>query len=332
MRSTPAARIFLWTFLTMWCVWHPFTQARAASPATGYPAKPIRLIVPTSASGGADFVGRLYGQKIAELLGQAVVIDNRAGASGMIALELVAKAAPDGYSVVVINMAHLITATLSRDIRFDPVKDFAPVALLATTPFVLVINPSLNARTLQEFIALARSQPGKLNYASGGNGGIQHLATELFKREAKIDLVHVPYKGTGPGIIDLMAGQVQLTLTSLPAGLPHIKAGRLRALAVMGRARASAAPDLPTFAESGLPQVSVDIWYGLLAPARTPSAILDRLAQAIATIARMPEFREKMSASGVDPAESTRTEFAVFVRSETEKWSKVAHDVNILVE
>lgn len=332
MRVTPATLLFLCAFLTTWSGWHLVTQAQAASPATEYPNKSVRWIVSVAPGGGTDFVARMYSPKITELLRQSVVVDNRPGATGMIGMELVARAAPDGYSVVVLNIGHLITAALSRGIRFDPVKDFAPVALLATTPVVMVIHPSVNARTIPEFIALARSQPGKLNYASGGYGGVQHVATELLKREAKIDLVHVPYKGSGPSFIDLIAGQVQLTLTSLPAGLPHIKAGRVRALAVMGKARSSAAPDLPTFAESGLPQVAVDIWYGMLAPARTPSAILDKLAQSIATVARVPEFREAMSASGVDPGESTRADFAIFVRSETEKWSKVARDVGISID
>jgi len=333
MRITAAALFFLCSFLAAGSGgWQLAAQSHAASPATDYPSKPVRWIVTVPPGGGVDFMARLYGQKVSEVLKQSVVVDNRPGATGTIGMELVARATPDGYTVVVISVADLIIASISRSRSVDPMKDFVPVTLLATTPLVLVIHPSLNASTLQEFIAMAQNQPGKINYASGGTGGIQHLATELFKHEAKVDLVHVPYKGTGPGLIDLLAGHVQVTLTSTAAAIPHVKAGRLRGLAIMGKARSPLAPDLPTFAEAGLPRVDMAVWYGVLAPARTPPAIVDKLAQTITTVARMPDVREKISASGAEPAQSTPADFGVFLGNEREKLIKIARDVDIRID
>jgi tripartite-type tricarboxylate transporter receptor subunit TctC len=307
-------------------------NAHAAASATEYPTKAVRWIVTVSPGGGVDFMARLYGQKVSEVLKQPVVVDNRPGATGTIAMQLVARATPDGYTAVVISVADLIIAALSDGRGVDPTKDFAPVSMLGTTPLALAMHPSLNVATLADFIALARKQSGKILYASGGTGGIQHLATELFKREAKIDLAHVPYKGTGPGVIDLLAGHVQVMLTSPAAVLPHIKAGRLRGLAIMGKARSPTAPDIPTFTESGLPGVELGVWYGVLAPARTPPAIVDKLAQAIATAGRMPDVREKITSSGAEPVQSTPADFAVFLRNEREKLLKIGRDVDIRID
>lgn len=306
-------------------------EARAAS-AAEYPIKPLRWMVGTSPGGGTDFCARMYASRLSQLLGSPIVIDNRGGATGMIAMEIIAKAAPDGYSLLVLNVGHVMTAALSQHLSFNVLHDFAPVALLATTPSVMVIHPSVSARTLQEFIELARSQPGKINYASGGTGGVQHLITELLKREARIDVTHVPYKGSGPAVVALLAGQVQLGLISLPSTLPYIKAGRLRALAVTGKARAPTAPDLPTFTELGLPGVAVDIWYGIVAPARTPPSIVGKLAASIAAAARTSDFREKMSSAGLDPAQSTPAEFGAYLRNEASKWSAVARETGIRIE
>jgi tripartite-type tricarboxylate transporter receptor subunit TctC len=303
-------------------------SASGENSSNAYPTKPIRVIVSTSASGGTDFVARIMGQKLTEALGPSVVIDNRPGATGLIGIEIAGRAVPDGYTLLIINVGHLM-AGLLRDANFELTKDLLPTSLLASTPVMLVMHPSVPARTLADFLALAKSQPAKINYASGGIGGVQHLATELLKREAGIDLLHVPYKGTGPGLVDLLAGQVQITLTSVPSVLPYVKAGRLRAVAVTGKARLSSAPDIPTFAESGLPGVDVVIWYGMLAPLNTPRPIIDKLARTIDQIAKSPEVREKMVRDGADPVGSSPAEFTKYVKSEREKWLKVLRAIGL---
>lgn len=303
--------------------------AGAGTATDDYPAKPLRVIVATSPNGGTDYVARIMGQKLSDALGQSMVIDNRPGATGLIGMETVARAVPDGYTLLVINVGHLI-ATLLREVSFDVTKDLLPVSLLASTPVMLVVHPSVPAKTLAEFLALAKSQPGKINYASGGVGGVQHLSTELLKREAGIDLLHVPYKGTGPGLVDLLAGQVQLTLTSVPSVIPYAKAGRLRALAVTGQTRLSGAPDVPTFAESGLPGVDVVIWYGMLAPRNTPRAIVDKLARAIGQIAKSPDMREKMLRDGAEPVGSSPADYARYFITERDKWLKVTRQAGLL--
>jgi tripartite-type tricarboxylate transporter receptor subunit TctC len=247
-------------------------------------------------------------------------------------MSLAAHATPDGYTLVVVNVGHLINALLAPNPSFDPMKDLVPISLLAKTPVMLVVHPSLNVRTLQEFIALAKSKPGKILHASVGTAGVQHVSTELLKQEAHIDLVHVPYKGTGPGLIDLLAGQVQLTMTSVPSVLPHVQAGKLRALAVTGDHRVAAAPDVPTFGESGLPGVSMVIWYGLMAPAHTPAAIIDKVAQSAAQVARMPDVKEKMSRGGADPVGDTPAQFGAYYKAEGAKWLAVARKANIRLD
>ena len=301
----------------------------ATAAAAPYPAKPVRVIVSTSASGGTDAVARLFAQKFTDRLGQTFVIDNRGGATGMIGMELVANAAPDGYTLLVMNVGHLMSA-LTRDASYDMNRVYSPVSELASTPSILAINPGVPARTLAEFIALAKSRPGTLLYASGGQGGVQHFSTVLFEREAGIKLRHVPYKGSGPGIIDLIAGQVQMTLTSMPAIVPHVKAGKLRALAVTSRQRSSSVPDVPTFAESGLPGVDVQIWYGMFAPAQTPRAIVEKLAATAGAIAKMPDIAQRLAAQGATPYGSTPAELARYAGSEREKWLKVGRDAGLI--
>ncbi len=311
----------------------PARPGAKESPAkNAYPAKPVRVIICTSASGGTDFAARMFGQKLSELWGQSVVMDNRPGATGMIGMEAAAHATPDGYTLLVMNVGHLITAALSEKLSFDISGDLLPLSLIAKTPILLVVHPSVKAHTIQEFIALAKAQPGKLAYASGGTGGIQHLSTELFKREAGIDLLHVPYKGSGPGIIDLLGGQVQLTMTSVPSLLPHVNSGKLRALAVTGAARLSAAPGVPTFSEAGLPGVSAEIWYGLLVPSQTPRDIVARIAKSVAEVANMRDVKDKMVRSGAETVGSAPAEFGTFFKSEREKWVKVARQANIKLE
>ena len=309
-----------------------FAAQAAEMKGPAYPTKPVRVIISTSPSGGTDFAARIYGEKLGQLWGQSVVMDNRPGATGMIGLEVVAHASPDGYTLLVMNVGHLITAALTTKLPFDIGRDFRPVSEIATTPVILVVHPSVAARTIQEFIALARKQPGKMSYASGGIGGVQHMSTELLKQEAKIDLLHVPYKGTGPGLIDLIGGQVQLTLTSVPSILPHVNSGRLRALAVTGEKRVSAMPDVPTFKESGLSGVSVVIWYGLLAPAATPPAIVDRIARSVAEAAAAPDLKEKMVRSGAEAVGNKPSEFGPYFQSERARWLKLAKQANIRLD
>lgn len=310
-------------------------QARAATtPAAkiSYPTKPVRVIIGTSASGGTDFTARIYGPKLSELWGQSVVMDNRPGATGMIGMEVVANGNPDGYTLLIMNVGHVMTAGLSEKPGFDDTRDLLPLSILSTTPVILVVHPGVKARNVPEFITLAKAQPGKLAYASGGTAGVQHLATELFKQEAKIDLLHVPYKGTGPGMIDLLAGQVQLTLTSVPGALTYVNSGRLRALAVTGNARVSAAPEIPTFRETGYPNVAIEIWYGLMAPAKTPRDIVNRIAQSVAAVAKMSDVSERLIKGGAEPVGNAPAEFGPYYRSEREKWTRVARQANIKLE
>lgn len=328
---------FIASLLLMFCSQAAVAQTSLQSGAKGpaklaYPTKPVRMVISTSAAGGTDFAARIFGQKLSELWGQSLVMDNRPGATGMIGMDAVARGNPDGYTLLFMNVGHLITAALSENLGFDPTRDLLPISVVATTPVILVVHPSVKANTVQQFIVLAKTQPGKLAYASGGTGGVQHLSTELLKQEAKIDLLHVPYKGTGPGLIDLLGGQVQLTLTSVPSVLPHVNAGKLRALAVTGARRVSAAPDVPTFTESGLPRVSVEIWYGMLAPLRTPRAIVDRIAASVAEAAAMSDVKERMVRGGAVAVGNTPAEFGPYYRSERERWVKVAKQANITLE
>jgi tripartite-type tricarboxylate transporter receptor subunit TctC len=297
-----------------------------------YPTKPVRMIISTSASGGTDFAARIYGEKLTQLWGHSVVMDNRPGATGMIGMDVVARGNTDGHTLLVMNVGHLITAAISEKLPFDVGRDLLPLSIIATTPVILVVHPSVQARTIQDFIALARKQPGKMSYASGGTAGVQHMSTELLKQEAKIDLLHVPYKGTGPGLIDLLGGQVQLTLTSVPSVMPHVNAGKLRALAVTGDRRVPAAPDVPTFRESGLPGVFVVIWYGLMAPSGVAPAIVDRIARSVAEVAAMPDVKERMVRGGAEAVGSKPSEFGPYFRSERTRWVKIAKQANIKLD
>ncbi len=317
--------------LALCCAHAAAQEGAGAGEPRSFPAKPVRIVVGTSASGGTDYTARLYATKLAELWKQSVVVDNRPGATGLIGFDTVAHATADGYTLLVMNVGHLITAGLSHRVNFDVRKDVQPLSLLSKTPVVLVVHPSV-ARTLKDFLGTARAQPGKLNYASGGTGGVQHLATELLKQEADIDLVHVPYKGSGPSVIDLVSGRVQLTLTSVPAVLAHVKAGRLNALAIAGAHRSPALPEVPTFAESGLPGVKMDLWYGLLGPSGIPSSTVKRIGASVAEAAASKDLAERMSAGGVDVVGNSPEEFAPFYRAELARWLKVAAKANIQVD
>ena len=301
--------------------------ALIASPAfaQGYPGKPIRLIVPWPPTGTVDILARTLGQKLSENMAQSVLVENRAGANGMIGSDSAAKAPPDGYTLLVENITgHAINATLQAKMPFDSLRDFAHVSLLASVPDGVVSLPSLPAKNIQELIALAKAQPGKLTYASFGVGSSAHLAGELFKIMAGVDLLHVPYKGGQPAIADLLAGQVSIYIPVLPSVVQLTRAGRLRLLAVTGAKRSSAMPEVPTVAESGLPGFEASNWFGLMAPAGTPADIVNRLNAETAKALQAPEVREKLAALGFEIQTSTPQEFYALLRSETEKWAKVA--------
>jgi len=304
----------------------------ALAHAQDYPSRPVRIVVPFAAGGPNDIIARLVGQKLAEALGQQVVVDNRPGAGGNIGTDAVAKAAPDGYTLLSAGPGSLIMNPLMAKVPYDTARDFAPVSLMASAPNVLVVHPSVPAATVRELIALARAQPGRLNYASGGTGSSAHLAPALFAAMAGIDLTHVPYKGTGPGLNDLLGGQVQLAIFGIPPLLPHIKSGRLRALAVTGKRRSSELPDVPTVDEAGVPGYEVSPWYGLLAPAGTPPPIVARLASEVTKIVRAADMREKLAAQGAEPGGGTPEEYAAVIRSETVLWTRVIREAGIKSE
>ncbi len=301
--------------------------ASALAQAPAYPSKPIRLVVPFPPGGATDILARDVAQRLTEAWGQSVVVDNRPGAGGNIGTELVAKAAPDGYTLEMGTVGtHAINASLYAKMPYDPVKDFAPVILVAGVPNVLVVNPSLPVNSVAELIAYAKANPGKLNFASSGNGTSIHLSGELFKVMAGVQMVHVPYKGSAPAVQDLIAGQVQLMFDNLPPSLPQIRAGKLRALAVTSATRAPALPDVPTIAEAGLPGFEASSWFGILAPAGTPPAIVAKLNTEIGKWLATPEAQEKLRSQGASPAGGSPEDFAKHIAAETTKWAKVVKD------
>ncbi len=285
--------------------------------AQPYPAKPIRLIVPQPPGGGNDAIARMIGQKLAVAMKQQVAVDNRAGAGGLIGAELAAKAAPDGYTLLLGNVAVLaIIPNVQKKTPYDPLRDFAPISLIASAPLLVVVHPSLPVSSIKQLVALARAKPGQLNYASNGIGSSTHLATEMFKLMAKVDLLHVPYKGLGPATTDILSGQMQLMFSSAVAMMPHVKAGRLRAIAMTGAKRSSVIADIPTVAEAGLPDYESGSWYGILAPAGTAPPIIDLLSQEIAAATRSREITDKLVAEAVLPIGSSPAEFASHIKKE----------------
>ncbi len=298
--------------------------------AQNYPSKPIRFIVPFAAGGGTDFVARIVGQRLNEALGQPLVIDNRGGAGGAIGTDLAAKAAPDGYTLLLGSAGPLaIQPGLSARLPYDPLRDFAPITLVSSMPYVLLVHPSLPVKSVQELIALARAKPGQLNFGSPGNGTTTHLATELFKMLAKVDVLHVPYKGVAPALADLLAGQVQFMSGDLSTVLPQVKAGRLRALAVTGERRSPNVPELPTIAESGVPGYAASGWFGVLAPAATPRSIITRLNAVIVKGLMNADTRERLVALGGEVVANTPTEFASYLRDDLAKWSKLIKTIGL---
>jgi tripartite-type tricarboxylate transporter receptor subunit TctC len=305
----------------------------ASALAQVYPAKPVHLIVPFAAGGGNDNVARLLGKRLADGLGQPVVVDNRPGAGGVVGAELAAKSPADGYTLFLGGVgSHAINPNLIDKLPYDPIRDFAPVALLAQAPLVLVVHPSVPARSLAELVAYARKNPGKLNFASNGNGSSSQLAAVMFASMAGIEMVHVPYKGLSPALADLLSGQVQLMFSSVVAILPHIKAGKLRGLAVTGAKRLALLPEAPTIAESGFPGYEASSWYGILAPAGTPREIVTKLNAELARALEQPEVRASLLAEGAEPIGGSPEAFAAHIRAEKERLGKAIRDAKIRLE
>jgi tripartite-type tricarboxylate transporter receptor subunit TctC len=302
-----------------------------AFPAFGqeYPSRPVRLVVPFAAGGPNDIIARLVGGRLSEALGQPIVVENRPGAGGNIGTDFVAKAAPDGYTLLSAGPGSLIINPLLGSVPYDTARDFAPVSLMASAPNVLVVHPSLPAKSVKELIELARARPRHLNYASGGPGSTPHLSGALFAVMAGIDIVHVPYKGTGPASADLLGGQVQMAFFGIPPLLPHIRSGKLRALAVTGKRRSPELPEVPTVHEAALPGYEVSPWYGLLAPAGTSRAIITRLNAEVARVVRSAEMREKLASQGAEPAGGTPEDYAAVIRADTATWARVIKDAGI---
>jgi tripartite-type tricarboxylate transporter receptor subunit TctC len=301
--------------------------------AQGYPVKPVRIVVAFPAGGNADILARVLAQKLNESWGQSVVIDNRAGASGIIGTELVAKAPPDGYTLIMgTTGSHTTNPAVFAKLPYDPVKDFAPVSNFADSPFLLVVHPSVPVKTLKELIALARARPAQLHYASFGTGSSAHLGGELLRSMAKIDIVHVPYKGGPPALADVLGGHVPMMLNSLPAVVPQIKAGRLRALATAATKRAATAPDTPTFAEAGLPGYEAGSWYGLLAPAATPRDIITRLHGEVVRILTLSDVKLRLATEGAEPIGNTPEQFGEQIRRDIARWGQVAREAKVKAE
>jgi tripartite-type tricarboxylate transporter receptor subunit TctC len=298
--------------------------AVGSAQAQPYPSKPIRFVVPYPAGGPLDTVARLLGQKVSESVKQPVVVDNRPGAGGNIGADAVAKSPPDGYTILMGAVAtHAINPTLYASMPYDAMRDFAPITQVASTPNVLVVNPALPVTTVREFIAYAKANPGKLNFGSGSTGSAGHLAGELFKTMAGIEMTHVPYKGAGPAMNDLIGGQIQLMFDNLASSLGQVRAGRVRALAVTTARRSALAPELPTIAESGLPGFDISTWFGVFAPAGTPREVLDRLHAEFTRALSSPEVRERMLTLGAEPVSNRPDEFAAYIRAESDKYARV---------
>jgi len=298
--------------------------------AQNYPARPIRMIVPFAPGGGGDIVGRLLAQKMSEGLGKPLVIDNRGGAGGTIGTELAVKALADGYTVLLGNVGPLaLSPSLYPQLTYDAVRDLAPVSMVASFPNVLVANISLPARSIQELVALIKSRRGKMNFGSAGTGTSTHLAAELFKAVARLDIVHVPYKGGAAALTDVIAGQVAYYFGSLPSSLPLARAGKVQALAVTSLRRSSAAPEIPTIAESGYPGFETAAWYGVLVPIGTPRDIVMRLNRATIAAVGAAEVKERLVQEGSEPMGSSPAQFGAYIKSEIEKWSKVVREANI---
>jgi tripartite-type tricarboxylate transporter receptor subunit TctC len=301
--------------------------------AQGYPAKPVRVIVPYPPGGGNDTLGRLFAAKLGERMGQSFVVENRPGAGTMIGTEVAAKSPPDGYTILLSSIAtHALSPNLYARVPYDPIKDFAPITLLGVAPTVMVVNKDLLAASLAEFIALAKAKPGSFTYASGGNGTPPHINGEVFKALAGVDLLHVPYKGGGPALADLVAGRVHVMLDTAASAMPHVRGGRLRALAISAPQRSPEYPELPTFAEAGLPQYETNAWYSMHAPAGTPPEIVRRLNAELVAILKDPDILARFKQLSTEPVGNSPEEFAGFVKAELDKYARIIKAANIRLD
>jgi tripartite-type tricarboxylate transporter receptor subunit TctC len=307
------------------------TGATCAVAAT-YPDKPVRMVVPFPPGGGTDVVARAIALKLSEQWGQSVVVDNRPGAASMVGTEMLARAVPDGYTLGFVSMSHTINPSIYKKLPFDPIADFSPVVLAATAPNVLVVNPGVGAKSVAELVQIAKSRPGKLNFPSSGNGGVSHLSMEMFRYAAGIDIVHVPYRGAGPALTALLANETQLMMATTPVALPQMKAGRLIALATTGLKRSSLAPEIPTVAEAGYPGFEADTWYGMLAPAKVPPALVNQANAAVTKMLTQADFKERLAHEGAQPAGGTPAQFAAHIKSEIEKWAKIVRMAKVKIE
>jgi tripartite-type tricarboxylate transporter receptor subunit TctC len=306
-----------------------FAAAAAAQP---YPSRPVRLIIPFPPGGSNDIVGRMAAAQLGERLGQPVIVDNRTGAGGTIGTEAAAKSAPDGYTLLLISTAYTFNTSIYRKLPYDPVGSFLPVAILGTGPAVLVVHPVLPVHSVGDLIALAKQKPGELNWAAAGVGSFQHLASALFKQQAGIDVVHVQYKGGGPAMMDLIAGHADVSMGSLIQMLPHVRSGKLRALGTTGAKRSPVLPDVPTIAEAGVPGHEATNWWGIIAPAGIPSAIIERLHAELSIVVTSAETKKRFAAEGAEAVSMSPDEFGRFIQAETAKWARVVKEAGIRAE
>ncbi len=300
--------------------------------AQTYPAKPIRIIVSLASGGGVDTITRIVGQKLGERWGQQVVVENRPGAGGALGSELVAKAPPDGYTLLTASISYAVIPASHKNLPYDPVRDLTPVAVLVNSSNILAVHPSLPVKSVKELIALARAHPGELTYASSGSGGAANLALEMFKLATGTHIVHVPYKGTAPGVIDLIAGRISMTASAVVSTMPYARQGKLRALATVGAKRTPAAPELPTVAEAGVPGYAVDAWFAMFAPAAVPKEVLAQLNGEIIKILHAPEMKERLASLGLEPAAEPLDKTNAYIKSEIAKWAQVVKAANITAE
>lgn len=308
------------------------TGVFAQTPGDAYPAKSIRLIVPFAPGGGTDITARTIAQKLTERLGQQVVADNRPGANGTIGVDIASKSPPDGYTLSMISSSHSVNVSLFKKLPYDLANDLAPITQATSQPYALVVHPSLPVKSVKELIALARAKPGSLNYGSSGTGGLSHLSGALLASLAKIDIVHIPYKGGSPAMIDVIAGQIQMLYSTILQSHAHLKSGKLRGLAVTTAKRSPAEPNLPTMQEAGVPGYEVAGWYGVVAPAKVPQPILEKLNREIVEILRSPDVGPRLAADGSEPVGSSREAFGAHIRSEIAKWNKLVKEANIRSE
>ena len=326
MRRRPHIHVSLCALCALACAWLLHGTAFSAE---SYPQRPIRLIIPFAPGGAADIIGRILGAKLGEALGQQVVIDIRPGAGSVLGTDLAAKATPDGYTLVLVATAHALNPGLVSKLPYDAIKDFSPITMAVESPLVFLVPPSLGINTIGEFIALAKSQPGRIVYGSSGQGTSGHLATELLQLKTGISMVHVPYKGAGQALIDLLGAQIQMLCTSTLPSLPHVRSGKLRGLAVTTRSRSRAAPEIPTVTESGVPGFQATTWYALLAPARTSPAIIKKLHAATVQALRSPAVTDQLVAQGAEPIGNSPDELRAFLQNEIDVWTKVIKQANI---